>query len=284
MKLLFVSFLLFFCLSILGCDSQGAKPCNQISCTTPLGPFAGLYGCQVLFPFYFCVPEIASSKSVAAVVDALPQTPTAAPSSSIHSTPSTTLSPSLTPFTTPTPSPHPANLAAFLARANSSLPLSPQSGSPISSSGGGYSSPAHSSPVVASSTPISNPLPSVSALTATTLSGKHVPPIAAKQSVQLSPVSAAKAVLHQRCPSNHPGSVSPLTKSSMAAAAAAAQSSPVQGSLTSLVTSKSPSAKFVTVSILQQLQQNPNFSKLLSAATAHQSNGSHQQNGNGASA
>lgn len=234
-------------------------------CRPLIVPFFGFVVC-------LCVPEIALSKSVAAVVDALPLTPTAAPSSSIHSTPSMTLSPGLTPFTTPTASPHPANLAAFLTRASSSLQLSPQSGSPVS--GGGYPSPVHSSPVMTSSTPIAN-----LGHTPTALGGKHILSIAAKQPVQLSPVSAAKALLHQRCPSNQPGS-SPLTKSSMASAA---QSSPVQGSPSSLVTSKSPSAKIVTVSILQQLQQNPNISKLLSAASALQSKGNHQQNGNGSS-
>lgn len=207
------------------------------------------------------------SKSAATLVSVIPQTPTAHPPSSIHSTPSTTMSPGLTPFTTPT-SPHPANLAAFLARASSSLQHSPQTGSPVS--GGGYPSPIHSN---------NTPLPGISSppgappLTATTLSGKHVLPIAAKQPV-LSPVSAAKAVLHQRCPSNQPECASPLTKSSVAnAEAAAAQSNAVYGSPSSLVNSKSPSAKFVTVSILQQLQQNPHISKLLSTASAHQSNG-----------
>lgn len=209
-----------------------------------------------------------SKSAAAAIVDGLPQTPTAPPSSSLHSTPSTTLSPG---GLTPTTSPHPAKLAAILARASSSLQLSPQTVSPVS--GGGYPSPTNSM-VSASSTPlampgVSSPQGSVHA------GGKHVLPIAAKQPVP-SPVSAAKAVLHQRCPANQPGCASPLTKASIASTElAAAQSNPLQRSPSSLVTSKSPmaSAKFVTVSILQQLQQNPNFSKLLAAANTHQSNG-----------
>lgn len=232
--------------------------------------------CELLSP----PPEIALSKSVPQVVDALPQTPTAHPSSSLHSTPSTTMSPGLTPFTTPTASPHSATLAAFLARASSSLHHSPQGDSPLG--GAGCPAPANEMSPSSATNPLASPQ-GASPLIATTLGGKHVFPIAAKQLVP-SPVSAAKAVLHQRCPSNQSECASPLTKYSIANAEGAVQSSVVQGSPSSLVASKSPSAaKFVTVSILQQLQQNPNISKLLSAATAHKSNGNHQSNGNGTS-
>lgn len=223
------------------------------------------------------ISEIAVSKS-SVPADSFPETPTAHHfPTSMHSTPSTTLSPSVTPFTTPTASPHSVTIAAFLAQATSSLQQSPKVGSPA---GGAHASPIHSAPTMipnsatkmgspSSANPLSG-LPSSQNAASLTVHGKRA------QS-SLSPVSAAKAVvLHHRCPSNQPECASPLTKSSFANTESIGniQSSPVQGSSSSSMTSKSPSAKFVTVSLLQQL----NISKLLSAASAHQSNG------NGASA
>lgn len=197
-------------------------------------------------------------------VDSFPETPTAHHPSSLHSTPSTTtMSPGLTPFTTPTASPHSATIAAFLAQANSSLQQSPQAVATGASL-------MCTTKVAPSGVTIANPVSGLSSPQAmTSLPSKHVLPVAKR-----SPVSAAKAVLHHRCPANQTECVSPLIKSSFANTDSPGniQSSPVQGS-PSLATSRSPSAKFVTVSILQQLQQNPNISKLLSAASVLQSNG-----------
>lgn len=225
-------------------------------------------------PSLVCAVEIALSKNPLPV-DAFPETPTAHPPPSLHSTPSTTtISPGLTPFTTPTASPHSATIAAFLAQANSSLQHSPQINSPTGASVN-HVSPGRSVPVqlssssamVTSPSSMTGPNPASSLSSPQALPSKHVLPVTTKPEASHSPVSTAKAVLHHRCPSNQPECVSPLVKSF---ANTESVSSPVQGSPAA---SNSPSAKFVTVSILQQLQQNPNISKLLSAA-AHQSNGS----------
>ncbi len=193
--------------------------------------------------------------------DTFPQTPTAHPPSSLHSTPSTTLSPSLTPFTTPTASPHPATIAAFLAQAGSSLQHSPQPGSPLSV---GHPSPIQPTPhLLPSMSRVLSPANPVSGISSpqgatSLLHSKHSLSMAAKQTTNSSGAATKQ-----------------LSKSSFASAAESTgnnlQSNSVQSSV---VASKSPSAKFVTVSILQQLQHNPNITKLLSAAAAHQSNGS----------
>ncbi len=213
--------------------------------------------------------EIATAKNLPTVSDSLPHTPIAIhPPSSMTSTPNTTLSPSLTPFTTPTASPHSAAMAV-LAQTSSTLQHSPQASSPLS-----HTSPGRLTPILVPNNAKSSNFFSglsfsqaSSSLIANSIRGKTVVPIAAKQTSR-SPVSTAKTVLHHRCPSIHPESASPLIKSSFAD--------------TESMLSKSPNAKIVTCSkvsnneqlhsILQQLQQNPNISKLLSAANSH-SNG-----------
>lgn len=151
---------------------------------------------------------------------------------------------------------------------------------------------AHSGPSPAQATPVLLPHNSTpptnlaseagTPLMATSTRGKTIIPVSTKTS--RSPVSTAKAVLHHRCPSNHPGTASPLAKSYASLESSiggAVQSSPLHGSPSSSLAARSPSTKFVTVSkvnnehlnsLLQQLQQNPSISKLL-PATANHSNG-----------
>ena len=221
-----------------------------------------------------CISEIAQSKALP-VSDTLPQTPITHPLSSVNSTPNTTLSPSFTPFTTPNSSPQSAAIAVVLAQANSSFQYSPSGASPTGSSPIQPTSvlvPNNMSP--SSLSGLSSPQTTASLIT-NSICGKNMVPIAVKQPSH----SSVKAVLHSHCPSNQPECVSPLIKSSFAnmESTEGIQSSPLS------LTTKSPSAKFVTVSkvsndehltsILQQLQQNPNISKLLSASTLHHFNG-----------
>lgn len=273
-----------------------------------------LYFILDLLPMHVELSDIVLSKNFPAVAGSPPHLPP----SSLCSTPNTTnttLSPLHTPFTTPTASsPHVAAIAAVLAHASGAgLQHSPHGVSPMNNRqrhNHHQASPIRSTPTLlpnnisytSCSTPPSGanppPLSAISSpstplfadttpinngTTATTGRGKTVP-IAAKTS--LSPILGAKAVLHHHCPLNQPESTSPLVKSSMSNAHNAIQTaSPVHGS-SSLIVSKSPSAKFVTASkvasnehfnnLLQQLQQNPNISRLLSAAALH-------SNGNGTS-